>query len=99
MPTFQKATTIDKIPEGTAKCVSLCEKSIAIFNLEGRFFAINNICPHRGASLASGAIDGRKVICPWHGWEFDIPTGHMWTGEGVESYPVKIEEDQIWIEV
>ena len=73
---------------------------IALFNLDGEFFAIDNRCPHRGGSLGDGEVNGSIVTCPWHGWEFDCRTG-----EAVENpeirvmrYDVRREKDGVYIE-
>ena len=79
------------IPPGKRKIVRLAGRSIGIFNLNGRFFALKNLCPHQGAQLCRGTLkgittmdengrprlerEGEVIRCPWHGWEFDIATG------------------------
>jgi nitrite reductase/ring-hydroxylating ferredoxin subunit len=83
---------IDQLPPGKRRIVQASEKiSIGVFNVEGRFYALRNICPHRKAPLCKGQITGQVtsdgpgdaqmqgpqqiIRCPWHGWEFDITTG------------------------
>lgn len=86
--------TVDEIPTGDRKLVTVAGREIGIFNLGGEFFAIGNRCPHEGASLCKGRIvglvestepgsyqmsrKGELLRCPWHGWEFDIRTGRSW---------------------
>lgn len=97
MAEFVKIGRTGDIPEGTGKAYEVGDHWIAVFNLSGQFHAIDNACPHRGASLAGGPVEGSRVTCPWHGWEFDIPTGKMWKSDGVRTHPVKIEGDEIWV--
>lgn len=84
----------DEIAAGEAKRVSVANRDIAIFNVNGEFAAIGDRCPQEGASLCRGKIiglaesdepgsyrmvrEGELVRCPWHGWEFDIKTGKSW---------------------
>jgi len=99
MPTFLRAVHKSEIPEGSGKPVKVGNEIVALFNIDGAFHAIDNLCPHRGASLGDGAVDGCKVICPWHGWEFDIRTGNLAMSEGVRTYRVEVREDEVWVEV
>ena len=90
---------IDDIPKGKGRVFKLEGKSIAVFRVDDRCFAINNICPHQGASLGKGKLKGFVVSCPWHGQLFDIRTGFGPDGGGycVVSYDVKIEERNVFV--
>jgi nitrite reductase/ring-hydroxylating ferredoxin subunit len=86
--------TIDDIPPGKRKLVSVKGREIGIFNVDGEYFALGNRCPHEGASLCKGRVvglvessepgsyqfsrRGELLRCPWHGWEFDLRTGKSW---------------------
>ena len=75
---------------------------IAVFNKEGTFYAMDDTCPHAGASFADGPLDGEVVTCPWHGAEFDITTGEVLgppAAEGVKKYNIKVEGTEIKVEV
>lgn len=63
-----------ELPPGQRKLVSLNGKSVVIFNVEGTIYAIENSCPHNGASLASGCLEGTVLRCPAHGLRFDLAT-------------------------
>lgn len=63
------------VGDSRSKIVEVEGKQIAIFNLEGKFYAIENVCPHRGGPVGQGDIDDCVVTCPWHGWRFDLRTG------------------------
>jgi len=99
-PGFRKVATVDEIPAGCGKLVmGPFEKPIALFNVNGEFFAINYICPHMGGPLGEGKLTGYVVTCPWHGWTFDVRTGlpdHP-GGHSVSAYEVKVEGNEIFV--
>lgn len=69
--------------------------------INGQLSALDNVCPHRGGPLGTGIVDDGKLICPWHGWQFDPVTGHAIhvPDTGVPVYPVSVEGDDIFIEI
>ncbi|SAK56601.1 Rieske (2Fe-2S) domain-containing protein [Caballeronia hypogeia] len=69
--------TVDELLPGQRKLVFVDGRSIVLFNIEGTIHAIDNSCPHNGASLASGQLDGCMLRCPAHGLRFDLRTGRM----------------------
>ncbi len=99
MATFVKAAEAAEVPPGTGKCITVDGKEIALFNIGGAFYAIDNTCLHRGGPLAEGELDGTVVTCPWHGWQYDVTTGVnvMDDTEGVQRYDVKIEGGTVLI--
>ena len=93
---------VDEIAEGKGKAFEVGEKRIAIFQVDGQFRAIDDACPHAGASLAEGYVENGHVGCPWHYAEFDLTTGehrHAPATCGVSVYPVSVEEGQVKVEV
>lgn len=77
-------------------------QSLAIFNIAGTLYAIENTCPHRGGPLAEGMMAGQEVICPWHGSRFDVKTGVVLTPpaqQGVKSFPVRVTGNDVEVEV
>ena len=91
----------DDVSPGHGVQVPINGKMLAVFNLEGMFYAIDDTCTHAGASLAEGPVAGSVVTCPWHGATFDIVTGAVLSDpayEGVATYNVKVEGDDILIE-
>ena len=83
------------------KLVEAGGQSIAVFNVGGNYYAIENTCPHRGGPLAEGMMAGEEVICP-HGSRFDVKTGSVLTPparRGVRSFPVRINGDDVEVEV
>ena len=91
---------VSDIALGTAKQVEVDGEMIAIFNVDGEFFAINDCCTHAQASLSEGTIENKTVTCPWHGAQFDLKTGKNLTMPAptpVQTYQLKIEGDAIKI--
>ena len=74
-----------EIPPGQAKAFVVGTREVAVFNVDGRFYAIENTCPHQGGPLAEGWIDGTIVTCPWHAWCFDVTDGSSVTLGGLTS--------------
>lgn len=84
---------------GKGMTVLLGDRRVALFNLDGRFHALEDECPHVGAPLGSGWVDGHTVACPMHGWEFDIRSGACQTVPRcpVKSFPVRLRDGLIEI--
>jgi nitrite reductase/ring-hydroxylating ferredoxin subunit len=99
---FVKAATLAELPAGKAKQVTLGGKAIGLFNVGGTVYAIDDTCPHRGAPLWDGEVDGSEVTCPWHGARFDLTSGsHLCppAHSGVASYKVQVVGDEIQVDV
>ena len=96
---YHKIGRVDEIGPGSGKKVEIDGDGLAIFNLNGQFYALNDLCPHRGAPLSEGFLDAGKVFCPWHCFDFDLKTGEcgMVPSMRVEAYPIKIEGDEIFV--
>ncbi len=99
--TFTKVATQSDIPKGTGKAVEVGGKTIAVFNCDGTFYAIDNTCKHRGGPLGEGMLASTTVTCPWHGWEYDVTTGTCAMDESItmQKYDVKVEGDDILVAV
>ncbi|RMH07098.1 MAG: Rieske (2Fe-2S) protein [Nitrospirae bacterium] len=93
--------TIHDIPEGTGYVAEVKGKSIALFNVDGTIYAIDNTCIHRGGPLGEGDLEGEVVTCPWHGWEYNVKTGISVNNPSakVATYPVIVEGETIKVEV
>ena len=97
-----EAAIIGELEPGQAKLIEVDGKEIALFNSDGEYFAIDNECTHVGGPLCEGELDGGRVICPWHGAEFDLKTGQAVAPpaeEDVRTYKVSIEGDTVMIEL
>ena len=99
MSDFVKVAAASDITPGSAKKVELNGTEIAIFNLDGQFQAMDEMCPHRGGPLSEGSVDGNVVTCPFHGWQFDVTTGACLTNPAARQnkYQVKVEGNDILI--
>jgi nitrite reductase (NADH) small subunit/3-phenylpropionate/trans-cinnamate dioxygenase ferredoxin subunit len=99
----QRVTICKKgdISEGESVVVSLNGKEIAIFSVEGTLFAIDDVCPHMGASLSGGHVENGCVICPRHHWRFRLADGAWADSPRVKtgSYPIHIVGDDVQLEL
>lgn len=75
MEDFKKVASLQDIPPGTGRTVEVDGTWIALFNVGGTIYAIDNTCPHAGGPLGEGKLCGTEVECPWHGWKFSIVSG------------------------
>lgn len=97
---FVRVAATGDIKPGRALRVEIGDEPVAIFNLDGSFYAIGDTCSHEEASLSEGDVFGDCVECPLHGAEFDIKTGQARTLPAVQpvpTYPVKVEGDAILV--
>jgi 3-phenylpropionate/trans-cinnamate dioxygenase ferredoxin subunit len=99
MADFIDAVRLDEIPAGTGRTVTIADKSVALFNIDGQIYAIDDVCPHAGSSLGNGKLDGRIVTCRSHGMRIDVVTGNFPASEGfaVASYPVMVLAGMIMV--
>ncbi|MBI4433076.1 MAG: nitrite reductase small subunit NirD [Candidatus Omnitrophica bacterium] len=97
---WQKVAKTSEIENSQGKTVQAGTVAIALFKADGQFYAIDNVCPHRGGPLGEGYLDGAEVTCPWHAWTFDVKTGECKNIPNVKqkSFPVKIEGDDILVD-
>jgi nitrite reductase/ring-hydroxylating ferredoxin subunit len=97
-----KIAATKDVPPGQGAAFTVEGLRIALFNVEGTYYAIGDSCTHRGGPLSEGAAQGTKVTCPWHGADFDLKTGATLgptAQKGVPSYKVVVESDDITVEV
>jgi nitrite reductase (NADH) small subunit len=102
MSNFIKLTTQSELPpEGEAKEFPCGDKTICIANVNGTISAMDNVCLHRGGPLGQGVIEGNKLVCPWHGWQWDPKTGEAAHNSAakVAVYPLKIENGDVLVEI
>ena len=101
MPTATKVAKASEVPAGTGKVVEAGGKTLAVFNCDGTFYAIDNTCKHRGGPLGEGTLSGTAVSCPWHGWEYDVTTGAcaMDPAITVQRYDVKVDGEDLVVTI
>lgn len=99
MPNFVRVASVSDLKPGENKVVDVNGEQVALFNVDGEFFAINNTCAHRGGPLGEGVLEGDVVTCPWHGWRYNVKTGinAVMPNVKVQSYPVKIEGNDVLV--
>lgn len=99
MPEFVRVDTVAAMPPGSARAFSVGRYEVALFNVEGEFYALENACPHQGGPIADGWVEDRTVTCPWHAWCFDLRTGKMTLGDfaWIPRFEVRVEGDAIHI--
>lgn len=93
------AKTADLGP-GQMVLVEIDEEEVVVANSNGQYYAFSAECPHAGASLDEGEVEGKVVVCPWHGAEFDMATGEALTPpaqDSIDSYRVRVEGEDIQI--
>jgi nitrite reductase/ring-hydroxylating ferredoxin subunit len=98
MAAFVTVATIHELAPGQGKLVEVDNKRIALFHVGGRYYAIDDVCPHRGGPLSEGDLEGEAVVCPWHGAVFDLATGAVRrfpAAAGVTTYTVRVQGEQV----
>jgi nitrite reductase/ring-hydroxylating ferredoxin subunit len=98
---FVKVSTLAQLPGDSVREVSVNGEFYALCRVGDRVTALSGTCLHRGGPLGHGNIQGNRVVCPWHAWEFDCATGEYDYDptRRVATFPVKIEGEDILIEV
>ena len=101
MGDFTNVAETESIPPGTGRTVHVRGKEYAVWNVAGAFHCIDDLCPHRGASLGAGNLETSTVYCPMHGWGFDVRSGACTTGadRSVKTYPARVLNGQVQIQV
>jgi nitrite reductase/ring-hydroxylating ferredoxin subunit len=93
MAEFVKVADVNDVKPGTGMVADVNGHQVAVFNVDGTYHAIDNVCVHRGGPLGEGDLNGEVVTCPWHGWEFNVKTGGCVNNPSacVKSFQVKVE--------
>jgi nitrite reductase (NADH) small subunit len=94
------ASVVD-VPAGEGRVVQAGQHTLALFNVEGRLYAIDNACPHRGGPLGEGDLEGRVVSCPWHAWRWDVTTGLNVNNPALAMacFPVSVADGEVFVEL
>jgi 3-phenylpropionate/trans-cinnamate dioxygenase ferredoxin subunit len=102
MVQMHKVATTQELPSGARKLVEIDGRAIAVFHVDGQYYAIDDICTHDGGPLAEGELRDHEIECPRHGARFDVRTGKalcMPAFEPVATHTVKVEGDEIFVEL
>ena len=101
MAEFVKVAGLSDLAAGSCKAVEVGGKTIALFNVDGEVFALDNTCLHQGGPLGEGMLEGDVVTCPWHMWEYNVRTGEKvgTPSMKVARYEVRLEGNDIKVAV
>ncbi len=102
MGQLRDVARIADVQPGSAHCVEVDGRKIALFNVDGHVYAIDDTCTHRGGPLSEGDVEGHVVTCPWHGAQFDLESGNVLRPPAprpVAGYRVVVDGDQIKLDV
>ena len=101
MPEYYRAATVGDINDGEGLAAAINGRMVAIFREGDNYFAIDDLCPHMGASLAPGYLQDGIVTCPWHAWRFCIRDGRWCDNPktGIDTFDVRVEGDEIQVAV
>jgi nitrite reductase/ring-hydroxylating ferredoxin subunit len=99
MPDYRTVARVSAVPSGMGTVVTVKGQDIAIFNVQGKFYAVDNRCPHQDYPLGMSPIFDNLVICIGHAWRFDIKTGECFSVPGVrvQTYELVVEGDEVKI--
>jgi nitrite reductase/ring-hydroxylating ferredoxin subunit len=101
LPRWVRIADVAECPPGTSLEAIVEDRVIALFNVDGSFFALDGVCPHQGGPLGKGQLSGCIVTCPWHGWQFDVRSGqHQLNAKFSHTrYDVRTEEGSLLIDL
>lgn len=100
MTNYVEVLKVHQLEEGKGTTVFVNERDLALYKYEGKFYALDNTCLHRGGQLGDGWMSGPNVICPLHGWDYDVKTGvsRYEPKEQIATYPVHIAGESVLID-
>lgn len=99
MPDYITVAKVGSIPDGHGAAFEVHDRIVAVFNDGGQYHAIDDLCPHMGASLAEGVLEEGTVACPWHAWRFCVRDG-TWCDNRkikIDSFDVRVRGDDIQV--
>jgi nitrite reductase (NADH) small subunit len=96
---FRPVGSIEETPPGTGKQIIVNGRVVALFNVDGTFYAIDGTCLHRGGPVGEGDLEGTTVTCPWHGFQYNVTTGRniLDPDIGLTKHDVKIEDGVVLV--
>lgn len=102
MGQYIKAAEPNELQPGKMKLVEAGGREIALCNVEGKYYAVDNVCTHQGGPLCEGELEGKELWCPWHGASFDVTTGEVLSPpayQNIACFPVRVTDEGVEIEV
>lgn len=97
---FTRAALVSEIPAGAIREIQVSGKAVALANVQGKFYAINSVCLHRGGPIGQGELHGTVVTCPWHGWDYDVTSGKVVQNPNmaVPCYTTEVRGDEVYVD-
>jgi nitrite reductase/ring-hydroxylating ferredoxin subunit len=100
MAEYRPLCRADEIPSGQGRAFEVDGAEIALFRVDGAFYATEDLCLHAGGPLHAGKLDGRVVTCPWHGWQFDVTDGRCALhGTALRCFATRVRDGVVEIEI
>ena len=101
MAEFRDVCPADELQAGKGLTVEVAGKLIALFGHDGKYFALEDACPHMGASLSKGCLENGIVTCPWHGWRFRLADGAWADNPRMKTgcYHVRVQDGMIQVKI
>ena len=98
---WKRVASVKNFPPGSSREIVESGRVIALFHVNGEWFALDGICPHQGGPLGKGKLNGCILTCPWHGWQFDVRTGQHQINPSLvhPSFPVRVEGDDVFVDL
>ena len=100
MSDWQDVAAAEELAPGTHRVVDVDGAQVAVFNLDGRYYAIEDVCTHDGGTLTGGTVEGEEIVCPRHGARFSIRTGAVLAPpayEPIHAFPVRVEDGRVQV--
>jgi nitrite reductase/ring-hydroxylating ferredoxin subunit len=99
MNEFVSVAEAVSLPPGQGRTIEVQGHTFALWNIDGQFYCIDDLCPHRGGPLGAGSLQDGKISCPLHGWTFDVRDGSCLTRSDrpVKTYPARVVDGQVQI--
>lgn len=99
-PVQVRVAAVDDLRDGQSTHAKIGKRDIAVFRVNGEFYALSNLCRHAFGPLGEGYLDGYEVMCPWHGWRYDVRDGTTdHPNADVQVYPVAVRDGEVLVEV
>lgn len=101
MADFVKVASLSQLEAGSCMTIDVGGKALALFNVDGTVYALDNTCLHRGGPLGEGMLEGDVVTCPWHMWQYNVRTGENVRNSAIKvaQYAVQVEGNDIKVAV
>ena len=99
LPSEHRVAAVSDLSDGSALEAVVNGRVVALFQVDGKIYALDGMCPHAGGPLGKGTVNGCIVTCPWHGWQFDVTTGQHCLTENLthEQFVVRVDGDDIYV--